>query len=272
MKEQPARINERLHRRLPVLWAFIVQRFKRGERYGLDFTLAFIAILVAMWVFVEIIDTAVTETDLYYLDRQIQVFMTDLLPPALADSIVLITNLGGTRGTVIGIFIVGIPLLFTRRWWSLFGLIFTTAGGGLLIWGLKLFFQRARPTASAIEVGGFAFPSGHAFAAMAFFGYVLYLAFRHFRHDVIRIAATLLCFVMVLLIGSSRVFLNVHWLTDVVGGYIAGFAWLILSILIVRHVEWPHRNVPKKAGGEPHKQDETHLKAGFDITKGNPSG
>jgi undecaprenyl-diphosphatase len=272
MKEQLSRINERLHRRLPVLWAFIVQRFKRGERYGLDFTLAFIAILVAMWVFIEIIDTAVTETDLYYLDRQIQVFMTDLLPPALADSLVLITNLGGTRGTVIGIFIIGIPLLFTRRWWSLFGLIFTTAGGGLLIWGLKLFFQRARPTTSTIEVGGFAFPSGHAFAAMAFFGYVLYLAFRHFRHDVIRIAATLFCFVMILLIGSSRVFLNVHWLTDVVGGYIAGFAWLILSILIVRHVEWPHRSVPKKAGGEPHKQDETHLKAGSDITKGNPSG
>lgn len=234
-------IVERLRRRMPTLWAFILQRFKHGERYGLDFTLAFIAIVGAMWIFVELVDLAVTETELYHVDRQIQVLMSGLLTPSVVEYVAFVTDLGGTKGTVIGVLLVGIPLLLTRRWWSLFGLLFTTAGGGIVLWGLKLFFQRARPAESFIEVGGFAFPSGHAFAAMAFFGYLVYLAFRHFRHDVLRIAVTVFSLIMILLIGSSRVFLNVHWLTDVVGGYVAGFAWLILSILIIRHVEWPHR-------------------------------
>lgn len=241
MTDRNSGIRERLRLRLPALRAFIVQRFKHGERYGLDFTLAFLAILAAMWGFIEIIDLAVTETELYFLDRQIQDFMSAVLTPAVVDYIQFITDLGGTRGTAIGVILIGIPLLLTRRWWSLFGLIFTTVGGGVVLWGLKLFFQRARPTEAFIEVGGYAFPSGHAFAAMTFYGFLVYLAFRHFRHDVLRIAATILSLIMILLIGSSRVFLNVHWLTDVVGGYVAGFAWLIMSILIVRHVEWPHR-------------------------------
>ncbi len=241
MNESKSSLPERLRRRLPTLWAFIVQRFKQGERYGLDFTLAFVAILFAMWIFVEVVDAALTETELYRLDRQIQVLMSSILSPEVVERLVFITDLGGTKGTVIGVLLVGIPLLLTRRWWSLFGLLFTTAGGGLVLWGLKLFFQRARPTESFIEVGGYAFPSGHAFAAMAFFGYLIYLAFRHFRHEITRIAVMLFSMIMILLIGSSRVFLNVHWLTDVVGGYVAGFIWLVTSILIVRHVEWPHR-------------------------------
>lgn len=248
MKEGESGISERVRRRLPALRAFVVQRFKHGERYGLDFTLAFLAILGAMWIFLEIVDSAVAESELYFVDEQIQIFMSNLFSPTVTEYIVFITHLGGTRGTAFGVILVGIPLLLTRRWWSLFGLVFTTAGGGLLIWGLKLFFQRARPTVTAIDVGGYAFPSGHAFAAMAFFGYVVYLAYRHFRHDVIRIAATIFCFVMIVLIGTSRVFLNVHWLTDVMGGYISGFAWLITSILIVRHVEWPHRRSSISSG------------------------
>lgn len=245
MMERLSGIDERVRRRLPALRAFVVQRFKHGERYGLDFTLAFLAIFSAMWIFLEIVDTAVTESELYYLDQQIQLFMSNLFSPTVTEYIVFITDIGGTRGTAIGVILVGIPLLLTRRWWSLFGLVFTTGGGGLLLWGLKLIFQRARPTEAAIDVGGYAFPSGHAFAATAFFGYLLYLTYRHFRHDVVRIGATIFCFVMIILIGTSRVFLNVHWLTDVMGGYLSGFAWLVTSILIVRHVEWPHRNSPR---------------------------
>ena len=216
-------------------------RFKHGERYGLDFTLAFVTIVAAMWGFVVIIDAAVTETELYVLDSRIQSIMSSILTPTVTEYMVFITNIGGTRGTVIGVLAVGLPLLFTRRWWSLFGLVFATAGGGILIWGLKLFFARARPVETVIHAGGYAFPSGHAFAAMVFFGYLIHLAFRHSRLHGLQILVTLLGSAMIFLVGSSRVYLNVHWLTDVVGGWIAGFAWLLISILIVRHIEWPRK-------------------------------
>lgn len=242
MSDRLETVGRRFRRRVPAFWHFVVQRFKHGEQYGLDFTLAFLAVGAAMWGFIEIMETAVTEAELNQLDARIQAIMGSLLTPEVTEFMVFITNLGGTRSTVVGVLLVGIPLLFLRRWWSLFGLVFATAGGGLILWGLKLFFQRARPVETVIDVGGYAFPSGHAFAAMVFFGYLIHLSFRHFRIPAIQIVATLLGSAMIFLIGSSRVYLNVHWLTDVVGGWIAGFAWLLLSITIVRHIEWPRRS------------------------------
>lgn len=224
-----------------MLWAFIAQRFRHGERYGLDFTLAFLAILAAMWLFVEIVDEVVGQARVVALDRQLQETMALLLSDRLTEIFIFITDLGGTRGTVIGVILVGIPLLLRRRWWSAFGLVFATAGGGLVVLGLKAFFARARPVESIVHAGGYAFPSGHAFSAMVFFGYLIYLSYKHFRSPIVHALTTIVSFTMIVLIGASRVYLNVHWVTDVLGGFLAGFAWLLLSILIVRHVEWPHR-------------------------------
>jgi undecaprenyl-diphosphatase len=228
-------------RRLSALWQFLVARFKHGERYGLDFTVAFIAIVGALWIFAEIVDTAVTESRLNALDDVLQRVMQVILQDDLTTVVVFITNLGGTRGTVLGVLAIGIPLLLFRRWWNLFGLLFATGGGGVLIWGLKEFFARARPTETVIHAGGYAFPSGHAFAATVFYGYLIYLAWKHLEQRVLVFIVTLIGLAMITLIGTSRVYLNVHWLTDVLGGYLAGFSWLVISILIVRHVEWPNR-------------------------------
>lgn len=228
-------------RRLLAFWHFLLARFSHGERYGLDVTLAFIAITITLWIFLVLVEGVITQSDLHALDEAMQEFLANIPTPQLTRFVTFITDLGGTRGTVIGVFIVGIPLLLRRRWWSAFGLVFATAGGGAVVLGLKAFFARARPTESLIDVGGYAFPSGHAFTAMVFFGYLIYLSHRHFRSSVAQVLTTIFSFSMIMLIGLSRVYLNVHWLTDVMGGFVAGIAWLVLSILIVRHVEWPHR-------------------------------
>lgn len=235
--------NERglLRRRARTLWHFIVERFRHGERYGLDFTLAFLGILGALWIFVGLVDAAVTEQQLNSIDARIQEITALLLQDRLTDWVVFITDLGGTRGTVIGVLLVGIPLLLRRRFWSAFGLAFATAGGGLVVLGLKEFFARARPMEQIVHAGGYAFPSGHAFSAMVFFGYLIYLGQKHLRIAILQVLVTIGSFTMIVLIGASRVYLNVHWLTDVLGGFFAGFVWLVLSILIVRHVEWPER-------------------------------
>lgn len=230
-----------LERRLAAFWHFLVARFRHGERYGLDLTLAFVAITITLWIFLELVEGAITQQDLQALDVAIQSGASRIPTPELTRWVTFITNLGGSRGTVIGVLLVSIPLLIRRRWWSVFGLVFATGGGGVVALGLKAFFARARPTESLIDVGGYAFPSGHAFTAMVFFGYLIYLGHRHFRSAIIQVLITLFSFSMIVLIGLSRVYLNVHWLTDVMGGFVAGIAWVVLSILIVRHVEWPHR-------------------------------
>lgn len=233
--------TEHVKRRLATFRKFLVERFRHGERYGLDFTMAFLAVLAALWIFLEIVEEAVTESELYTLDARIQEIVSSILTPEFTEYVVLITDLGGTRGTIVGVVLVGLPLLLRRRWWSAFGLAFATGGGGLVVLGLKTLFARARPDDPIVQAGGYAFPSGHAFSAMVFFGYLIYLAHKHLRSSLLQAMITIGAFTMIVLIGTSRVFLNVHWLTDVVGGFLAGFVWLVLSIFIVRHVEWPNR-------------------------------
>ncbi len=223
---------------------FLAYRFQKGERYGLAFTLAILAILLALWIFLGIVDGVFDERELIAFDERVQDQVTLVVTPEMARAFVFITNLGGGRGTLIGVVLVGTLLLFSRRWWALFGLILATGGSGILMNVLKLSFQRVRPLEQVVPVTGYSFPSGHAMAATAFFGYVIYLAWHHIRNPVLRAFVIVISLLMIGLICISRVILSVHWTTDVIGGFLAGFMWLMATILIIRLVERPP--VPKQ--------------------------
>lgn len=108
-------------------------------------------------------------------------------------------------------------------------------GGAALNLSLKLFFQRLRPEEATplIPAAGYSYPSGHALGSVLFFGGLAYLfsiGILPARSLVLRKAAAFLCFAMVILAGISRVYLGVHYLTDVLGGWTAGLFWLGLCI------------------------------------------
>ena len=98
---------------------------------------------------------------------------------------------------------------------------------------LKEIFMRSRPLNSVISATGYAFPSGHAAAAIVFFGLLAYI---FFRNKSLRIKRTAYFFaaVLILLIGLSRIYLRVHWLSDVLGGFLVGGIVLIFGIIILQ--------------------------------------
>lgn len=106
-------------------------------------------------------------------------------------------------------------------------------GGALLTQALKAVFQRARPT-DIEHLGsahGYSFPSGHAMGAVLLFGslaYVVYFTIDHSRR--LRLLAVALCVLMILCIGTSRVYLGVHYLSDVLAGFAAGVCWLAVCL------------------------------------------
>lgn len=232
-------ISGNLRRRAPQFKRFLVYRFKKGERYGLAFTLAVLTILLALWLFLGIVDGVFDDRDLVAFDQRVQEHVEVYLTPESTEVFILITNFGGGKGTFIGTLLVGTALLFRRRWWALLGLVLATGGAGILMNVLKLSFQRIRPLEQVVPAGGYSFPSGHAMAAAAFFGYIIYLAWHDVRNPALRIFIIIGCLLMIFLIGTSRVLLNVHWSTDVLGGFLAGFMWLIATIVIIRIVERP---------------------------------
>jgi undecaprenyl-diphosphatase len=118
-----------------------------------------------------------------------------------------------------------------RRWGTAALMLVVGVGAQLLHNALKLLFQRARPEALAdIEtLQTFAFPSGHATVATACYGFLAYLAW-HLSPSA-RWPTLAVAILLVGLIGASRVYLGVHYVTDVIAGFIAGFFWLDTVLL-----------------------------------------
>jgi undecaprenyl-diphosphatase len=105
-------------------------------------------------------------------------------------------------------------------------------GGSLLAMLLKLHFQRPRPSEfePIVSADGYSFPSGHATDAMLFFGGLAYVIFTSLEWSLVaRLTGVALCAAAILLIGASRIYLGVHYLSDVVAGYALGLAWVAIS-------------------------------------------
>ena len=107
-----------------------------------------------------------------------------------------------------------------------------------LMFSLKYLFRRSRPLTPLLEQArGYSFPSGHALISFTFYGLLIYLAWRNVKNKwfkwLIIIALALLIFV----IGLSRVYLRVHYASDVIAGYCMGCIWLLLSLWILGKIE-----------------------------------
>jgi undecaprenyl-diphosphatase len=105
----------------------------------------------------------------------------------------------------------------------------------LIMFGLKLLFNRHRPLIPLLAPAkGLSFPSGHAFMSVCFYGLLMIIIWKEERpHPVLKWVLLLLVIALLLFIGFSRIYLRVHYFTDVLAGYSIGSMWLFLSSYII---------------------------------------
>lgn len=104
---------------------------------------------------------------------------------------------------------------------------------------LKSIFQRERPDIlQIIHVKGYSFPSGHAMGSFIFYGSVAFIIIHLTCKTSLRWLGAISMSILILLIGISRIYLGVHFPTDIIGGYAAGGAWLLICITVFRYFEY----------------------------------
>jgi undecaprenyl-diphosphatase len=147
-----------------------------------------------------------------------------------------LSQIGSTGGVTVLVVAIGALLaavLGHRK--ELLLLVFSVSGAALFNLLLKGVFQRERPNLYRLaEETGFSFPSGHSMAAFALYGVLAYLLWRHIASKKGRLALIALASLLVLSIGLSRIYLGVHYPSDVLAGYLASMVWLGLGIELFR--------------------------------------
>jgi membrane-associated phospholipid phosphatase len=140
----------------------------------------------------------------------------------------VMTDVGSPSGVAAIGGVAAIALLIARRYRWVIYLAVTAGGGSLLNLELKRYFARSRPdVAEMLRLAhGYSFPSGHAMGSTIVFGALAYLASRTIQNWGGRAAAIALAVVLTLSVSLSRVYLGVHWMSDVFAGMTAGGVWV----------------------------------------------
>lgn len=161
----------------------------------------------------------------------------------------MVSYLGETT-VAVALTIIAMAIFALRRQWIEAIFILATTSSVLITFTLKDIVHRTRPFPVAENVTGlvqrinqYSYPSGHVLFFVVFFGFFAYLALIHFTGR-LRAIVIIICALLIVLIGPSRVFLGAHWASDVVGSYIIGILWLFILILAYQWVVSRKRHNP----------------------------
>lgn len=207
---------------------FLIKVFKKN--YHL------VAIAISLFVFLGLVEELL-EQGLQTFDSTIYIFISNNISNNMTLFMKTITNFGDFYILIAVILLLFSISYFKRKY--LFLSVMATLNLTLctiIISILKLIFKRTRPDIlRLIPISGFSFPSGHSMISISFYGFLIYMIFVSFQSKLKYIVCALLL-LLILAIGISRIYLGVHYASDVIAGYSVGFAFTIVSIYITEKI------------------------------------
>jgi membrane protein DedA with SNARE-associated domain/membrane-associated phospholipid phosphatase len=219
--------------RYPAFSRFMRRRFNRKRFSGLSLTLFTIAAIYLIFLLSGVVEGVVTAEPIISVDARVANLMFAFRDAGFIRAFLWITLLA-RRDVVIllAVVILSLLLLWNRRSYMMPFLV-TLAGSQVFATLGKWLVHRPRPSVAYYVEPSFSFPSGHAALAVALYGFSAYILLRNVKRK--RRFRTLILFLTLAIIfsvGLSRLYLGVHFLSDVWGGYLLGALWLIIGISI----------------------------------------
>lgn len=213
---------------------FLRNRFSPYHIRGLSLTMSVVISFIFVWTLAALVHALFREVLFVAIDQRFFELVIFVRDPLLTKVMLIITNLAGLP--LIGFAIVLALFFFLRRQWFRAAILMGgLAAAEAFSYAAKYAFGRPRPPlnqAIVIEESP-GFPSSHALLGVVFYGLLAYLVFRYVKSWRTKVAVVLSAVFTVVMIGLSRVYLGVHWPSDVLGGYLIGTWWLALLLIIL---------------------------------------
>lgn len=221
-----------MKRHLPFLRRHIAARFAPDHVFGLHLTIGVLLILTGTWVFAEIAGDVLARARITEIDQHLADWFHQHARSAWTPAMIFVTHWHSQIGVLL--MAAGLGLHFYRRkahYW-LASLILAVPGGLLLNVLLKYLFQRPRPSFEnpVLTLGTFSFPSGHTSGAVLLYGMLATYLVCVTRSWRVRALVVLAAILMVALVAFTRVYLGVHFLSDVLAAMAVSSAWLSICI------------------------------------------
>lgn len=225
LRELIARITPHA-RRLPFPSA-VQSAWDMVRRLGVQVLVSMAVAVTACLGFVEIADEIAPDEDLGQFDAALSAALSRHASDDQLRIFAILTHLGDRRFLILLAGGIALLILLRRRWFLAAAWVAATAGGGLLNSALKAIFERSRPQwlHGFASADGWSFPSGHSSGSAIVYGLLGYLVVIHLPQR-FHVPVAIVAMTLIVCVGFSRVILQVHYFSDVLGGYAFGAAWV----------------------------------------------
>jgi membrane-associated phospholipid phosphatase len=219
----------------PAIWRFVARRFSPGEPFGLRVTIGAVTSFLFLYLFLAIVEDLIFKDPMVDVDLRVMSLLQIFRAPAFNGVMVFFTYLGNWEIVGIGALLLAVYLALSRRWLWLATLLVSVIGGEGIVSALKSVTARPRPDLAnaLLPAQGLSFPSGHTFFAIAFYGFIAWFAIDRVKVWWGRSFLAGVAAVGIGVLGFSRIYLGVHWPSDVLASLAAGAAWLTILITVL---------------------------------------